>query len=138
MWWIFSRLWAPFMAISWPLVILYGAMAPREADVAAIRRIAHGVPLLVGQAWGGTDCRSNEPCTVIAPQRSYLVFPGVLTNAAVIIVEDKTGGATVTEMPGYALLVLLVWVVCCYGTWHFWIGPFVTASNNRIERTRER
>ena len=28
-WWIFSRLWAPFMAVGWPALALYGALQPR-------------------------------------------------------------------------------------------------------------
>ena len=28
-WWIFSRLWAPFMAVGWPALALYVALQPR-------------------------------------------------------------------------------------------------------------
>ena len=137
-WWVFSRLWVPFMAIGWPLMICYGAIWPREADMVAVRHSGHEVPLLIGQAWGGSACTGNDPCIVVPANRSYLVFPDVLTNAAVTIVEDGSQGPTVTDMPGYALLLVAIWFACSYGTWYFWVRPLAAASNHRIERPRAR
>lgn len=135
-WWIFSRLWAPLMALGLPALIVYGAISPRAGDVEAIRESGGSVPLLIGIAGGSSDCRSAEPCVTSAAHRSYLAFPSVLTSAAVTIVEDAPQGVVVSVERGVAILVLGIWLICLYGTWFYWIRPRVMASNTSLERTR--
>jgi hypothetical protein len=115
-WWIFSRLWAPFMAVGWPALALYGALQPRVSDLDALRLGRAEAAVLIGSA---------------SMQRSYIVVPRDLPKASVSLVEDTAGKLTVTEHPGFGLIFLFVWALCVYGTWYFWIRPRRMASNNR-------
>jgi hypothetical protein len=47
-WWVFSRLWAPLMALGWPLLALYGALEPRASDLAALDLHRGEFAVLVG------------------------------------------------------------------------------------------
>jgi len=107
-WWVFSRLWAPFMAVGWPALALYGALQPRLSDLAALTLRRGEVAVLIGSA---------------AAHRSYIVVPRDLPHAAVSQVDDAAGTFTVIDHPGFAFFVLLVWLSCVYGTWYFWIRP---------------
>ena len=137
-WWIFTRIWAPLMALGLPLIALYGVYHPRAADMAALHLSGGEVPLLIGEASGGfigvamegQEC-STPPCAPDPPQRSYLVLPRVFSNAAVTVVEDRTTGVTARDQKGYALLVFGIWVTCIYSTWYFWIRRTAPSSNNR-------
>jgi hypothetical protein len=136
-WWIFSRLWAPLMALGWPALIVYGAISPRAGDVDAIRESGGEVPLLIGVAGGSSDCRNSNPCASSAAHRSYLAFPSALSSAAVTIVEDAPQGVVVSVERGAAIFVLGIWLICIFGTWFYWIRPRVMSSNTSLERTRE-
>ena len=127
LWWIFTRLWAPAMAIAWPLFAIYGLSHTRPADMTALNIKPGEVAIYAGEGTGGTQCDGNQPCVIIPPQRDYIVFPRVLSDAAVVIVEDKSDGLTVTRYRGYALMLVIVWIICGYGTWYYWIRPFVAA-----------
>ena len=135
-WWIFSRLWAPLMAFGWPALVLYGVISPRAADVAAIHQSGGGVPLLIGVAGGGSECRNSRLCDFLPAQRSYLAFPSAFSSAAITIVEETPQGVAVTLEKGAAIIFLAIWLICLYGTWFYWIRPRVMASNTSLERTR--
>jgi hypothetical protein len=105
-WWIFSRLWAPFMAVGWPAFALYGALHPRLSDLDALHLRRGEVAVLIGA--GTTD-------------RSYIVVPRDLPRAAISQVNEAAGAITVIDRPGFAFIVLIVWVTCVYGMWYFWI-----------------
>lgn len=135
-WWILSRHWAPLMALGWPALALYGAISPRAADVAAIHQIGGAAPVLIGIAGGWGDCHKAEPCAASLANRSYLVFPDALTDAAVTVVEEARDGVVVRSERGVALVVLAVWLVCIYVTWRLLIRPRVMASITSPERTR--
>jgi hypothetical protein len=107
-WWIFSRLWAPFMAVGWPALALYGALQPRLSDLDALHLHRGEVAVLIGSA---------------ATHHSYIVVPRNLPRAAVSQVDDAVGTPTVVDYPGYALIVLVVWGFCVYATWYFWVRP---------------
>jgi hypothetical protein len=47
---------------------------------------------------------------------------------------SASGTRTVTENPGDAIIVLLVWVASVYCTWYFWVRTVPKASNQRLER----
>jgi hypothetical protein len=105
-WWILTRLMAPFLALCLPMLILYGAASPREADIAAIRHAGGSVPLLVGTG---------------NAQRLYLAYPEAITEGALTVVEDGRDGPTVTVMPGLALVFMTIWIVSLYATWYFFV-----------------
>jgi hypothetical protein len=107
-WWIFSRLWAPFMAVGWPALALYGALQPRLSDLEALHLRRGEAAILVGSA---------------VTQRSYIVVPRDLPRAAVSQVDESAGTFTVIEHPGFGFLFLGIWMACLYGTWYFWIKP---------------
>jgi len=123
LWWIFSRLMAPFMAIAWPALAIYGMLAPRLPDLAALQLQPGESAVLIGVAGGGRHCVGSEPCDVIPPQRSYLIIPRVVTNASVFVVEDTEPERTVTELAWYALLLFAIWILCLFGTWYYWVRP---------------
>src|SRR5512135_1339334 len=67
LWWVLSRPWAVMMALGWPLLVAYGLMSPRAADLNALHLEPDDVALLVGIG-GSAD----------AGQRSYVVLPRAL------------------------------------------------------------
>jgi hypothetical protein len=107
-WWIFSRLWAPFMAVGWPALALYGALQPRPSDIDALHLSRGETAILIGSS---------------ATHRSYIVVPKDLPSAAISQVEEAGGTFTVNEYRGLGLVVLIVWISCVYSTWYFWIKP---------------
>lgn len=135
-WWIFSRLWAPLMAIGWPALVVYGVISPRAADVAAIHQSGGSVPLLIGVAGGGSECRNSRLCDFLPAQRSYLAFPSAFSSAAITTVEETPRGVVVTLKKGAAIIVLAIWLICLYGTWFYWMRSRVMASNTSLERKR--
>jgi hypothetical protein len=118
-WLAFTRIFAPFMALGWPVLIAYGLLQPHAQDFDAMRLGGGNVALLIGSS---------------AAQRSYIVLPRALTTASVSVVNDASGTPTVTEHPGHAIIVLLLWVAFAYCTWYFWIRAVPKASNQRLER----
>ena len=121
-WWIVRRVWLPFMAIGWPLLAFHGAVAPRSSDVLALRLDSTEISVLVGVGGGSRTCIGDGSCVVTEPpQRSYVVIPRVLVNGAVTIVEDTSQGSVARETVGLAPTLLLIWVMCIYGTWYFCI-----------------
>ncbi len=51
-WWIFSRPWAAFMAVGWPLMIAYGLVQPRTAT-GAVTVVRDGSPPEAEEVEGG-------------------------------------------------------------------------------------
>jgi hypothetical protein len=126
-WWVFTRIWAPLMALGAPGLALYGAISPYTVDVVAIEAAGGRSPLLIGIAGGGSQCVNAEPCVVKPPNRTYLAFPSAVSLAAVTVVEDGDGGVDVSVMPGGALIFLGTWLVCCFGLWRYWARPWLAA-----------
>jgi hypothetical protein len=137
-WWVFTRLWAPFMALAWPALVVYGFLAPRPGDLEALRLAPLEVALLAGVASGGASCSASQPCIEYLAHRTYIVLPRALSNAAASVVEDTPAGPRMTEHRGQGALMFLIWVACLYATWRYWVRPSRSASNYAFERTRER
>ncbi len=134
LWWVYSRIWAPLMAIGWPVLVIYGLLVPRTPDLAALRLQPTELALLIGVAGGGSVCVNNDPCNVTPAQRSYLVVPRVFSNPAVFVVEDTKPQLTVSEETWAALEVVVIWVICLLLTWHYWVKPawhLTTRSSGR-------
>src|SRR4029077_249106 len=55
-WWVFSRLWAPLMAIGLPVLALYGALEPRQNDIAALELHRGEFAFLIGTGGGSKTC----------------------------------------------------------------------------------
>src|SRR5688572_20665088 len=123
LWRIFSRLMPPLMAIGWPALAIYGTFAPRPPDLAALQLQPGESAVRVGVAAGGRHCVGAQPCDVPLPQRSYLVIPRVVSNASVFVVEDTQPERTVTELAWHGLLLFAIWILCLFGTWHYWVRP---------------
>jgi hypothetical protein len=119
MWLGLTRIFAPLMALGWPVLITYGLLQPHALDLNAMRLGGGEVALLIGSA---------------SAQRSYIVLPRVLTTTAVSVVSDGSGTPTVADYPGQAIIVLLLWGVFAYCTWYFWVRAVPRASNQRLER----
>jgi len=123
------------MAIGGPVLAVYGAVHPREADISALQLRSAQIPVLVGIGGGQTRCADAEPCNP-SGQRLYLIFPRVLLGGEVSVVRDTSRGVTVEREPFLAYMIFLIWVGCIYLTWHFCVHPLLPASNNRLERSR--
>jgi hypothetical protein len=80
MWWITSRIFAPFIAIGLPIMIFYGWLVPNPTDLVALELQRREVPLLIGAGAGGT-CSGSRYCQDVPPQRSYIVIPRVFRDA---------------------------------------------------------
>jgi hypothetical protein len=113
------------MAIGWPLFAIHAFSNPRTADMTALNLKRGEVAVYAGQATGGSECQRHQPCLVIPAKRSYVIYPRVLSDAAVTIVEDDAGTLTVIRENGLALLLLTIWIACWYSTWHYLIRPFL-------------
>ena len=119
LWWIFTRLWAPLMAIGWPILATYGALSPNSSDVAALKLRGFEAAILIGITGGGSHC-DNNACVEYPARRSYIVFPRLLTRPSAFEVEDGDS-PRVEEIPGAALICLVVWLACLWGTWRYWV-----------------
>jgi hypothetical protein len=122
-WWVFSRIVGPVMAIGLPMLMIYGFTDGIASDVAPLKLQDHEVALLVGLA-GGESCRPNGLCEE-RTSRSYIVFPRVFSNAATVDVENNAGTITVTEVRGGAIVTLVLWSICVFALWYFWIRSFL-------------
>jgi hypothetical protein len=118
-WLAFTRIWAPLMALGWPLFAAYGFLQPHALDIDALRLGPGEVAVLVGSS---------------SAQRSYVVLPRAISTASVSVVNDSSGLPAVAVYPGYALVALLVWLGCVYCTWYLWVRAVPGASNQRLER----
>jgi ADP-ribosyl-[dinitrogen reductase] hydrolase len=70
---------------------------------------------------GSTDPNSagNGSLMRLAP---VALFPRFFVRPSGFTVDHGQDGARVDEQPGAALLVVLIWVACAWGTWRSW-GP---------------
>lgn len=91
LWLAFTRLWAPLMAVGWPLLSTYGLLHPHALDLDALRLGRGEVAVLVGES---------------SAQRSYVVLPRALATASVSAVDEASDSLVVTEQPGAALTIM--------------------------------
>jgi hypothetical protein len=119
---LFFRLFAPLMALGWPVLAVYGALSPNASDIGALKVAPREIAILIGVAGGGSKCGASG-CQVQPPQRSYLIFPRFFVRPSGFTVENRQGDPRVDERPGAALLVVLIWVACVWGTWRYWGRP---------------
>src|SRR4029077_4958415 len=120
-WWVFSRLWAPLMAIGLPVLALYGALEPRQNDIAALELHRGEFAFLIGTGGGSKTCTNWQPCVVTPGGRSYLVVPRSLLDGSVFAVRDTEPHLTVERQSGAAVIVIAIWFLCIFGTWYYWI-----------------
>src|SRR5258708_33615126 len=83
----FFRLFAPLMALGWPVLAVYGALSPNASDISALKVAPRETAILIGIAGGGSMCDAKG-CQVPPPQRSYLVFPMIFVLPSGFTVED--------------------------------------------------
>jgi len=98
------------MALGWPALVAYGLLHPHASDLDALRLGRGEAALLIG----------TSPI-----QRSYIVVPRALPTASVSTVNHLSDTRSVTEYPGQALVVLILWGLFAYCTWHFGIRPLL-------------
>jgi hypothetical protein len=118
---LFFRLFAPLMALGWPVLAVYGALSPNASDKGALKMAPRETAILIGVA-GGSKCDTSG-CQSQRWRRSYLVLPRFFVRPSGFTVEDGRDGPRVDEQPGAALVVVLIWVTCAWGTWHYWGRP---------------
>lgn len=118
---MFFRLFAPLMALGWPVLAVYGALSPNASDIGALKLAPRETAILIGVAGGGSRCDASG-CQVQPPQRSYLIFPRFFVRPSGFTVENGQDSPRVDEQPAAALLVVLIWIACAWGTWRYW-GP---------------
>jgi hypothetical protein len=135
LWWVTRYVWAPFVVIGGLVLGAYGAVHPRDADLAALQLRSAQVAVLVGVSGGKTGCIDAQPCGSLG-QRLYLVFPHVLLGGEVAVLNDASAGITIERKPFLAYVFFLVWGGCIYVIWRYCVQPFLPASNNRFERSR--
>lgn len=116
---ILRRVFAPLMALGWPVLAVYGALSPNVSDIGALKLAPQEAAILIGAA-GGSQCDAGG-CQV-QRWRSYLIFPRFFLQPSGFTVQDGRDGPRVDEQPGAALLVVLIWITCALGTWRYW-GP---------------
>jgi hypothetical protein len=134
MWWITSRIFAPFIVIALPIMILYGWLVPNPADLVALKLQKREVSLLVGAGAGGALCGSRH-CQDVPSQRSYVVIPRVFRDAAVVSVLRMTPTFTTVSNSGAAPVLLSMWVACAYCTRRYYWRPKSAVSDNRPEES---
>ena len=131
LWWTISRVYAPFITIGLPAVILYGWVVPNQGNIAALTLGEHEVAMLVGAGAGGTACDGSRDCQTVPAQRSYIVIPRVFRDAAVVIVLRTTPTAITESISGGALIWIAMWVACAYCTRRVYWRPVRSAPDNR-------
>lgn len=111
------------MAIGWPALIIFGLFQPRDEDLRSLQ-LSHGeVALLIGISSTCEGTQQSTRCDHYHSQRNYIVYPRVLSNAAVMRIDDYPNYREVSKDRGLALLVLSVWLACLYATWRFLFAP---------------
>jgi hypothetical protein len=132
LWWVTSRVYAPFIAIGLPIMILYGWVVPNQADLAALGLQKHEVAMLVGAGAGGTTCSGSGDCQSVPSQRSYIVIPRVFRDAAVVSVSRTAPTSTTESVSGGALIWLAMWMACTYCTSRVYRRSRGSASNKTL------
>jgi hypothetical protein len=99
----------------WPVLAVYGILSPNASDMGALKLAPRETAILIGLAGGGSECDTNG-CQEYPRHRSYLIFPRFFVRPSGFTVEDGQDGSHVDEQPGAALLVVLIWVACAWGT----------------------
>jgi hypothetical protein len=135
LWWAARYVLAPFMAIGGPILAVYGAVHPRDADLAALQLRSGQVPVLVGVSGADVGCTNSRLCDS-SGQRLYLIFPHALLGGDLAVVNSNERGLTVDYEPFLAYVILVVWATCVFLTWRYFVYPLLPASNNRLERSR--
>jgi hypothetical protein len=130
MWWITSRIFAPFIAFGLPIMILHGWLVPNPADLIALKLQKREVSLLVGAGAGGA-CGGSRYCQDVPSQRSYIVIPRVFRDAAVVSVLRTTPTLTTVSNSGAAPVLLFMWVACAYCTRRYYWRPKSAVSDSR-------
>jgi hypothetical protein len=115
------------MAVSWPILVIYGIANPRPTDLAVLNLAVGETPLLVGVASGSTSS-----------ERSYFLPRRILKADGLTIVHDDDGHLSPEAQPGFAFLLLAIWFGCIWASWRFLVGHRVMTSNKSLERTRGR
>ena len=111
-WWMLTRIFAPFMSAALPALITYGLLYPNAADVAALKVGKGEAALLVGISGDGRN----------VGQRIYMVYPRVFARAGEAEVDEKDGTRTVWEDKGGAAITLAVWALCVFASWRFLVS----------------
>ncbi len=57
---VFLRLFAPLMALGWPVLAVYGALSPNSLDIGAHKVAPRETAILVGVAGGGSKCDASD------------------------------------------------------------------------------
>jgi hypothetical protein len=73
--------------------------------------------VLIGAGAGDDNCKSTHTTQCAPPDRSYLVFPHIFRDASIIGVERFADTPSVKVLPGYAFLVIGIWVTCAWVLW---------------------
>jgi hypothetical protein len=125
-----SRVYAPFIAIGVPIIILNGGIVPNQADLDALALQKHELSILVGGGAGAATCGASRNCQNVPSQRSYIVVPRVFRDVAVVSVLRTTPTSTTKSISGGALIWLGMWAACAYLTWSYYLRPGGATSNN--------
>jgi hypothetical protein len=123
------------MAAGGPILAVYGAVHPRDADLTALQLRSGQVPVLVGVSGADMRC-TNSPFCDSSGQRLYLILPKALFGGELAVVNSNERGLTVDHAPFLAYVILVVWATCIFLTWRYFVYPLLPASNNRLERSR--
>ena len=110
LWWISTRIVGPTLALAWPALAAYGLLHPRASDLAALRLTPSDVAVPIGMT---------------ALSRSYVIFPRSLPNASVSTVNNNFGAPVVSESPGEAAGVVVIWTLFASCVWRFWAVPVI-------------
>jgi hypothetical protein len=131
MWWVATRVFAPFMALGMPVLAIYGVLDPRPGDADALRLRGHEMAALIGVAEG--DGCTTAGCSL--GERSFIVLPRVFSTGSVVSVRATVDGSVATEVSGGAPIVVLMWAACAFATWRVVLRPI--AYHHRTERTSD-
>jgi hypothetical protein len=112
---------APMMALGFPILIAYGLLYPSTDDFRALDLRSSEVALLVGVE--GSAGRFGATGAASGGGRSYIIVPRAFTDPELVGVTETNGSSVARSLEGGALTVLLVWLACAYATWRFLLVP---------------
>jgi hypothetical protein len=119
--WIFGYVFAPMMALGFPILIAYGLMHPRTDDLRALNLSSSEIALLVGVE--SSSGHFGATGGAAGGGRTYVVIPRAFTDPEIVGITTVNSKSDAQSMEGGAIIVLLTWWACAYATWRFLVVP---------------
>jgi hypothetical protein len=107
-WWLSTRVLAPFFALAMLAMGAYSALHPNKSDLVALHIHPGEFAVLIG---------------VSAVSRAYFIVPRSISTGTISSVERTESPPYVAETGGFGLIAV-IWLICLFDTWYYWLRPY--------------